>query len=106
MTSAVARAQFPALLGGAGLYDYRMALRHAGHTQRPAHLKEPPMVIEHMHLCFIEITAARLVEQQSTVVPTVPQALDHVDKLGRTRVARVIIQRCFQPEVLRFVLGP
>src|SRR6516164_11675430 len=66
------RAQFPALLGGTGLYDYRMALRYAGHIQRPAHLKEPPMVIEHMHLCFIEITAARLVEQQSTVVPTVP----------------------------------
>jgi hypothetical protein len=64
------------------------------------------MVIEHMHLCFIEITAARLVEQQSAVVPTVPQALDHVDELGRTRVTRVIIQRCFQPEVLGFVLGP
>ena len=100
------RAEFPALLGGAGLYDYRMALRHAGHTQRPTHLEEPPMVIEHMHLCFIEITPARLVEQQRAVLPTVPQTLDHIDELSRTRVTGVVIQRCFQPEILGFVLGP
>src|SRR5438046_8319069 len=106
MTSAVAAPSSRALLGGAGLYDYRVALRHARHIQGPSHLEEAPVMIEHMHLRFIEITAGRLVEQQRVIVPTVPKALNHIDELGRTRVTRVVVQRCFQPEVLGFVLGP
>jgi hypothetical protein len=41
-----------------------------------------PAWSEYVHLCFVVITAARLVEQQSAVIPAIPQVFDHVDELG------------------------
>ena len=99
-------AKFPPLLGGARLHDDRMTLRHAGNIQRTAHVEEPAPVVEHMHLGFVEIAARRLVEQQGAVLPAVPQPLDHLDEFGRARIARVVVERCLQAEVLRLVFRP
>ena len=48
------RSQLAALLGGARLHDDRMALRRARDVQRPANREEPALVIERMHLGFVE----------------------------------------------------
>jgi hypothetical protein len=77
-----------------------------GDIQRTAHLEEPTLVIQHMHLRFVEIPAGRLVEHESAVVPAVPQSLDDLDELRGSGVARFVVEGRLQPEVLGFQLRP
>ena len=100
------RAKFAPLLRDTGLDDDRVTLWHSSDVQRTANVEEAAPVVEHVHPGLVEIAARRLVEQQGAVLPTVPQAPDHIDELGRAGITRVVVERRLHAEVLRLVFRP
>ena len=98
--------QLASLLRSAGLHDNGMNLGQASDVQRPAHGEEPALVVQHVHLGFIEEPAGLLVEGEGILLPAVPETLHHLDELGGSRVARVVVHVLLAIEILGLGLGP
>ena len=65
-----------------------MTLRRPRDVERAANVVEPAMVVQHVHPGRVDEPAGCLVAQARAVVPTIPQALDHLEVLGRHGVAQ------------------
>ena len=96
-----ARGEVAAAIRGAGLHDDGMALRAAGHGERPARLDPFADVIDVMHLGRIGEDAAFLVDDQRVGLPAFPELEARLHDLVGAVVAHVARRQLVLAEIAR-----
>src|SRR5262249_60698378 len=89
--------------GGAGLEQYRMALRRARDVERTAHREMLAPVVQDMDFRRVEIAAGGAVAQKRVVVPAVPQPLHDLDELHRAVITLAVGEMLLAAEIPRLV---
>ena len=86
-----ARCDLAANLGGAGLEEYRVALRRPRDIQRATNREMLALVVQVMELGGVEVTFRFAVSDKRIVVSAVPQSLHNFDKLNCPVVAGIVL---------------
>jgi hypothetical protein len=83
----------------AGLHDHRPALDRPSDVQRPADRIVLVLMVEHMHLCGIEVDAGFDVANEGVIRPGIPQAGHHIVEFAGTAVALVVLDMLRETEI-------
>ena len=95
--------KLPAGLRRPGLHDHRPALDRARDIERSSHRKIFTLVIEHMHLRWVEENAVLDIADERVVGPAVPETRHHVIKLPCAPIALAVLDMLLEAKIERGV---